>query len=70
MGSPVKVHFESLIKIDRLKREPVYMQFVYQFIHAVKSNILENNDRLPGSRKIAEELQVHRKTIVAALVPL
>lgn len=43
------------------------MQFVYQFIHAVKSNILENNDRLPGSRKIAEELQVHRKTIVAAL---
>ena len=41
------------------------MQIVYQFINAVKSKLLENDDRLPGSRKIAEELQVHRKTIAA-----
>lgn len=46
------------------------MQIVYQFINAVKSKLLENDDRLPGSRKIAEELQVHRKTIIAALEEL
>ncbi len=70
MSSPVKVRFQSLIKIDRRKKESIYMQFVYQFINAVKSNYLENDDRLPGSRKIAEELQVHRKTIIAALSEL
>lgn len=70
MSSPVKVSFESFIKIDRRKKEAVYMQIVYQFINAVKSKLLENDDRLPGSRKIAEELQVHRKTIIAALEEL
>ncbi|MFD1283808.1 PLP-dependent aminotransferase family protein [Mesonia ostreae] len=46
------------------------MQIVYQFINAVKSKLLENDDQLPGSRKIALELRVHRKTIVAALEEL
>lgn len=70
MSSPVTVRFQSIIKLDRRKKEPIYMQFVYQFINAVRSNYLENEDRLPGSRKIAEELQVHRKTIIAALSEL
>lgn len=70
MGSPVKASFSSFIKIDRRKKEAIYMQIVYQFINAVKSNYLEDGDRLPGSRKIAAELQLHRKTIVAALTEL
>jgi len=70
MSSPVTIPFNSFIKIDRRKKEAIYMQIVYQFIHAVKSNLLEDDDRLPGSRKISEELQVHRKTIVAALSEL
>lgn len=70
MNSPVQVPFSTFIKIDRRKKEAVYMQIVYQFINAVRSNLLEEDDRLPGSRKIAEELQVHRKTIVAALTEL
>ena len=70
MSSPVIIPFHSFVKIDRRKKEAVYMQIVYQFINAVKNNLLEDNDQLPGSRKIAEELQVHRKTIVAALEEL
>ena len=70
MSSPVIIPFQSFIKIDRRKKEAVYLQMVYQFINAVKSNILENNDQLPGSRIIAEQLQVHRKTVVAALAEL
>ncbi|RXJ51492.1 PLP-dependent aminotransferase family protein [Gelidibacter gilvus] len=70
MSSPVNLPFHSFVKIDRRKKDAIYMQIVYQFINAVKSNLLEDGDRLPGSRKISEELQVHRKTIVAALTEL
>lgn len=70
MSSPVIIPFQSFIKIDRRKKDAVYLQMVYQFINAVKSNILENNDQLPGSRIIAEQLQVHRKTVVASLTEL
>lgn len=70
MSSPVTLPFQSFVKIDRRKKEAVYLQIVYQFINAAKSNLLEDKDKLPGSRIIAENLQVHRKTIVAALAEL
>ncbi|MGJ1508055.1 PLP-dependent aminotransferase family protein [Sphingobacterium siyangense] len=70
MSSPVSIGFHSIIKIDRRKEDAIYLQIVYQFINAVKRNLLEDGDLLPGSRKIAEELNVHRKTIVAALAEL
>ncbi|WP_293947089.1 MULTISPECIES: PLP-dependent aminotransferase family protein [unclassified Sphingobacterium] len=70
MSSPVSVNFYSIIKIDRRKEDAVYIQIVYQFINAVKRNLLEDGDLLPGSRKIATELKVHRKTVVAALSEL
>lgn len=70
MSSPVSIAFHSIIKIDRRKEDAVYIQIVYQFINAVKRNLLEDGDLLPGSRKIATELNVHRKTVVAALAEL
>ena len=70
MRSPVSIPFHSFVKLDRNKKEAVYLQIVYQFINAVKSNILEDGDLLPGSRIIAENLHVHRKTIVAAFAEL
>ena len=70
MSSPVIIPFQSFVKIDRRKKEAVYLQIVYQVINAVKNNLLEDNDQLPGSRIIAENLQLHRKTIVAALAEL
>lgn len=70
MSSPVNIAFRSFIKFDRTNEDPVYMQIVYQFINAVRRKLLEDGDRLPGSRKIAEDLQVHRKTIISALLEL
>lgn len=70
MSSPVIRPFQSFVKIDRRKKDAVYLQIVYQFINAVKSNLLEEHDQLPGSRVIAENLQLHRKTVVAALAEL
>ncbi|WP_072878264.1 aminotransferase-like domain-containing protein [Salegentibacter echinorum] len=66
----INIPFPSFIHIDRRKKEPVYMQIVYQFINAVRSRVLESGDQLPGSRIIAKELKLHRKTIVAALAEL
>lgn len=67
MSSPVSIPFSSFIQLDRRKKDPVYLQIVFQFIHAVNRNLLTHEDRLPGSRSIAEDLQIHRKTVVAAL---
>lgn len=70
MNSPVDFSVNSFIKINRRKADPLYLQLVYQFINAIKMNLLEEGDRLPGSRKIAKELQLHRKTVVAGLEEL
>src|SRR5699024_1783816 len=64
------IPFSAFIQIDRAQTEPIYLQIVYQFINAVKTNLLEADDQLPGSRIIAKELNIHRKTVVAALSEL
>lgn len=70
MSSPVKIQLLSFITIDRQQDEAIYMQIAYQIINAIKGRLLEDGDKLPGSRKMAEELEVHRKTVVAALEEL
>ncbi len=70
MSSPVGISFSQFVKIDRRKADPVYLQIVYQVINAVQRGILEEGQRLPGSRVLSKELGVHRKTIVAALEEL
>ncbi len=70
MSSPVGVSFSQFIRIDRRKVDPVYLQIVYQVINAVQRGILEDGQKLPGSRILSKELGVHRKTIVAALEEL
>lgn len=67
MNSPVEIDFHSFITIDRTKSEKVYMQIAYQFIRAVELQIMQEGDLLPGSRKISEALNVHRKTVIAAM---
>src|SRR5699024_10099056 len=58
------------IKIDRRKSDPVYLQIVYQFINAIQRSLLNDGDRIPGSRKLSKELGIHRKTMIAALEEL
>lgn len=70
MGSPGISLFLENIKIDRRKADPVYLQVVYQFIQAVQRRLLNDGDRLPGSRKLSEGLGIHRKTLIAALEEL
>lgn len=67
MSSPDIPSFSQFIKIDRRKSDPIYLQIVYQFIQAVQGRLLEVGNKIPGSRRLSKDLNVHRKTIIAAL---
>jgi len=51
--------------IDRLLDTPVYLQIVHQLINAIQRGVLTPGIQLPGSRALAQALEVHRKTIVS-----
>jgi GntR family transcriptional regulator/MocR family aminotransferase len=66
MSSPVTIPFKSLIQIDRSSDTAVYLQIAYQLINAIQRGVIVPGIQLPGSRILAETLDVHRKTIIAA----
>jgi GntR family transcriptional regulator/MocR family aminotransferase len=57
----------AVIEIDKECKTPVYLQIANKMIVQIKKGILKPGLKLPGTRELAKELQVHRKTIVAAL---
>ncbi|MEM6684758.1 MAG: PLP-dependent aminotransferase family protein [Bacteroidota bacterium] len=57
--------YKTSIEFDRKGNQPLYLQLSNQIIQFIKNQQLPPNTRLPGSRTLAEQLQVHRKTIVA-----
>ncbi len=57
--------FKTTIQFDRTSSQPLYIQLSNQIIQLIKSQTLAPNAKLPGSRALAEQLSVHRKTIVA-----
>ncbi|MEO1517932.1 MAG: PLP-dependent aminotransferase family protein [Bacteroidota bacterium] len=61
---------KSQLRIDRQARSPVYLQLANQLIHLVQSGLLRPGDKLPGTRKLAKDLDVHRQTIVHCLEEL
>ncbi len=62
--------FPTLIAIQRNTNVPVNLQIANAFISQIKKGLLPPGTRLPGTRMLAEELKVHRKTIVAAFEEL
>ncbi|MCE6992852.1 PLP-dependent aminotransferase family protein [Dyadobacter sp. CY323] len=66
MSSPVEIPFKNVILLDRLSGTPVYLQIARQMINAIQRGVLVTGVKLPGTRSLAEILDVHRKTVVAA----
>ncbi len=58
--------YKSMILIDPEVRMPIYIQIANGFITEILSGKIASGLKLPGSRLLATQLQVHRKTIVAA----
>lgn len=60
------IALKNLIDINRVSEISIYLQINNALIHLIKNGILESGMKLPSSRNLAEELNLHRKTIVAA----
>src|SRR6202012_5167867 len=56
----------NLINIDKDLQVPVYLQIANGIISHIRCGTLKPSTALPGSRALAAELKVHRKTVVAA----
>lgn len=64
------MNLNDIIKINREEDTPLYLQMSYQIINAIQLNKLALGARLPGTRRIAVDLGVHRKTVVACMEEL
>ncbi len=58
--------YKSLISLNRTLKTPLYQQLANQIIKLVKGNTLVAGVRLPSSRALANELNIHRKTVVSS----
>lgn len=61
---------KELVSIDKQSRVPAYLQIAHAIIEAIHQGKLRKGLRLPGARKIAEELGVNRLTVASALKEL
>jgi GntR family transcriptional regulator/MocR family aminotransferase len=62
--------FNELIVLDKSSRVPVYLQLSSAIIQAIHQGKLRKGLRLPGARRIAEELHINRLTVAAAFEEL
>ena len=70
MASPVSVPYQSFIQIVRNTATPVYLQVAHQLINAIQRGYLMDGHKLPGSRQMAQLLDLHRNTVVAGYAEL
>src|SRR5579864_9548742 len=62
--------WEPVIDIDRDAALPPFLQIARSLAADIQRGRLRPGDRLPGSRRLAERLEVHRNTVLAALSEL
>lgn len=60
------MQYQELIRIDKSMATPVYQQIANGLIKIIREGMIGPGQKIPSSRQMAEILQVHRKTIVAA----
>ncbi|GGZ91421.1 MocR-like pyridoxine biosynthesis transcription factor PdxR [Algibacter mikhailovii] len=59
------IPYKTALVVNRLSKQPIYIQLTNQFIDLIKHGKLTPKAKLPGSRTLSEMLGLHRKTIVA-----
>jgi GntR family transcriptional regulator/MocR family aminotransferase len=52
--------------VDKTLSVPVYLQIANEIIFQIQRGNVRSGSQLPGSRELAEQLQVHRKTVRTA----
>jgi GntR family transcriptional regulator/MocR family aminotransferase len=59
-----------MLEVDRESALPPFLQIARSLAGDIQRGRLRPGDRLPGSRQLADSLQVHRNTVLAALAEL
>lgn len=60
------VPVKSIIDINRSSQKPVFLQIANAIIREIKMGRISPGVRLPGTRSLANSLEIHRNTAVAA----
>ncbi|MEO6038586.1 MAG: PLP-dependent aminotransferase family protein, partial [Saprospiraceae bacterium] len=58
--------FSTLLTFDKTAKTPVFLQIAAALTENIRRGIVPVGAQLPGTRMMADLLQVHRKTVVAA----
>ncbi|UYQ91130.1 GntR family transcriptional regulator [Chitinophaga horti] len=58
--------YKNLLKVDGHSKKPVYEQLAAGLHRLINNGIIQPGTRLPSSRVMADLLQLHRKTVMAA----
>jgi GntR family transcriptional regulator/MocR family aminotransferase len=62
--------WEFVIDVDRAAALPPFLQIARSLAADIQRGRMRPGDRLPGSRRLARSLHVHRNTVLAALAEL
>lgn len=62
--------FKTIITLDKTSTMPVYLQIANAIMQAVLNGHIPAGFKMPGTRSLAEEIGVHRKTVIAAYYEL
>lgn len=60
----MRLPFKTLINIDRGNQLPIYVQIANELIKLIREGKITPGTFLPGTREMAELLNIHRKTII------
>ncbi|MCW9707086.1 PLP-dependent aminotransferase family protein [Fodinibius salsisoli] len=60
------VPVKSIIQIDRDSQQAVFLQIANALIREIKRGRIRPGTRLPGTRNLADSLEIHRNTAVSA----
>lgn len=66
MSSPVTLPYPSMLQLSKASVVPIYLQISQGLIREIRRGVIQPGTKLPGTRALAEALEVHRKTVVAA----
>ncbi len=58
--------YASLLSFDRQSPVPVYLQITNGLIRNIRQGVIASGTKLPGTRHLAQQLEVHRKTVIRA----
>ena len=62
----MEIPFKTLLEINKESSLPIYVQIANGISQSIQTGILKTGTKLLGTRSMADLLEVHRKTVVAA----